>query len=157
MARPRVLSVPIPDDSSLQSLVPRVDYSDAFAVRLPPDAGTDAGEWADRFFADPPSWIRRMLALRDALVGMFGLKTNDLEAAVPFPELTRTEREVVYGVDDRHLDFRASVHVARSGEDVRLSVATVVHQHSLFGRLYFLPVRVVHPLIIRSMLRRVAA
>ncbi|MFI6355568.1 DUF2867 domain-containing protein [Streptomyces sp. NPDC050743] len=157
MVRPRILSVPVPEDSLLQNLLSRVDYSDAFAVRLPSDAGVDAGEWADRFFAQPPSWVRRALALRDSLVGTLGLKTNDLEAAVPFPELLRTGREVVYGVDDRHLDFRASVHVARSDGAVQISVATVVHRHSLFGRLYFLPVRVVHPLIIRSMLRRLAA
>lgn len=154
MTRPRAFAVPIPDDSGLPRLLARIDFADAYAVRLPPHASTDPGEWADRIFSSPPAWIRHALILRDTLVGILGLKTNDLQAPTPFPELDRTEREVVYGLDDRHLDFRASIHVHHSGGAVQVAIATVVHQHNLFGRLYFLPVRLVHPLIIRSLLRR---
>ncbi|MDJ0386252.1 DUF2867 domain-containing protein [Streptomyces sp. G-G2] len=157
MHRPRTYAVPMPADSVPPRLLPRVDFSDAYAVRLPPHADTDPAEWAERIFRSPPAWIRYALGLRDTLVGVLGLKTNDLQAATPFPELDRTEREVVYGLDDRHLDFRAGIHLQRTDDGVQVAIITVVHHHNLFRRLYFLPVRWVHPLIIRSMLRRAAA
>lgn len=153
MTRPRTSAVPLPADSELPRLLPHLDFADAYAVRLPPDTSTDPGGWADRVFTHPPRWIRHALGLRDTLVGALGLKTNDLHATTPFPELKRTEREVIYGLDDRHLDFRASVHVHQSADGVEVAIVTVVQRHNLLGRLYFLPVRAVHPLVIRSLLR----
>jgi hypothetical protein len=148
------MSVPIPADSTLPDHFPRVDYSDAYAVTLPPDASTDPGEWADRLFSDPPGALRVLLGARDRLVGAVGLKRAGGQRAKPFPELARTANEVVLGMDDLHLDFRVGVHVVPVTDGVRLTVGTVVRFHNAFGRLYFLPVRPAHKVIVRSMLRR---
>ena len=40
---------------------------------------------------------------------------------------------------------------------VQVTVATIVEFHNVLGRLYFLPVRPVHPLVVRTILRRAAA
>jgi hypothetical protein len=97
-----------------------------------------------------------VLGARDRLVGAVGLKRTDRERARPFPELSRTDTEVVLGMDDLHLDFRVGVHVVPVADGVRLTVGTVVLFHNAFGRLYFLPVRPAHRVIVRSMLRRAA-
>lgn len=146
----------IPLDSALPTLLPRVDFADAYAELLPPGASTDPQFWVDRFFSDPPGWIRGLLTLRDRLVGVFGLKSSEQAEATPFPQLARTEHEVLLGMDDKHLDFRVSVHVQRVAEGVRLTVSTVVMFRNLFGRLYFVPVRPVHKVIVRTMLRNAA-
>ncbi|MGW1910753.1 DUF2867 domain-containing protein [Streptomyces sp. NPDC002076] len=142
--------VPLPADSALAAQLPRVDYQDAFAVRLPPGSSTNPEEWARRLFRDLPPWVRRLMRLRDALVRPFGLRRGDHRASMPFPRLLATEREVIIGVDDRHLDFRGSVHT----DGATLTLATVVHFHNALGRLYFRPVRPFHRRIVRAALRR---
>lgn len=67
-----------------------------------------------------------------------------------FPVLGRTDQEILLGADARHLDFRASVHVA----DGRVTLGTVVRIHRTAYRLYFAVVRRVHPFMARMMLRR---
>jgi hypothetical protein len=150
------VEVPIPADSVLRAQLPRVDFADAYAVLLPPDAPTDLDYWLRRVFATPPGWIRGLLTARDRLVGVFGLKSSEQAKATPFPELSRTEREVILGMDDRHLDFRACVHVAPTADGVRVTLGTVVMFHNLLGKLYFLPVRPFHKVIARTMLRDAA-
>jgi hypothetical protein len=147
------MAVPIPADSALPDHLPRVDYSDAYAVTLPPDASTDPREWVDRLFSRPPRGLRLLMGARDRLVGAVGLKRAEGGRARPFPELARTDSEVVLGMDDLHLDFRVGVHVVPVADGVRLTVGTVVRFHNAFGRLYFLPVRAAHPVIVRTMLR----
>ena len=139
--------VPTPARSALHDALPRVDYSDAYSADLPDGASTDPHVWVDRLFAKPPRAFRLLMGARDRLVGTAGLK----KAGVPFPELRSTAEEVVLGVDDLHLDFRVGVRVDPVGR--RVTVGTVVLFHNLFGRLYFLPVRPVHGVVVRSMLR----
>ncbi|MER8187676.1 DUF2867 domain-containing protein [Kitasatospora sp. NPDC094015] len=152
MAHP-ARAVPIPADSLLHAALPRIDHRDAFAVRLPPGAGTDPVEWTRRLFTRPPGWTRRLMRLRDALVRPFGLGTRDRSSLTPFPQLATTDHEVVFGRDDRHLDFRSSVHLA----DGVLTLGTVVRYRNLLGRAYFLPVRPFHRRVVRALLRRAAA
>ncbi|MBP2329633.1 hypothetical protein JOF56_010018 [Kibdelosporangium banguiense] len=139
----------------------RTDFADAYAVRLPPDTSTDPREWAQRLFANTPRWVHRAMVLRDRLVSVVGLKAAgrmaNNKAAMPFPEQAHTEREVIRGFDDRHLDFRSCIHVEETDDGVQLTIGTVVHFHNLFGRLYFLPVRPLHALIIHTMLHQAAA
>jgi hypothetical protein len=48
-----------------------------------------------------------------------------------FMVLSRAEREIVLGEDDRHLDFRASLLIRRSAEHAHSElIATVVHCHN---------------------------
>ena len=97
-----------------------------------------------------------LMGARDRLVGAVGLKRAGGGRAGPFPELAHTGTEVVLGMDDLHLDFRVGVHVVPVTDGVRLTVGTVVQFHNAFGRLYFLPVRPAHKVIVRSMLDRAA-
>ncbi len=53
---------------------------------------------------------------------------------------------------DRHLDFAVAVGVSEQNNTVR--VTTTVRIKNRIGRLYFLPVRLPHPLVIQSMLKR---
>ncbi|WP_330880787.1 DUF2867 domain-containing protein [Umezawaea sp.] len=128
--------MPTPASSAL----PRVDYADAHSADLPEGSSADPRAWVDRLFAAPPPAFR-------LLVGALGFG----ERGVPFPELARTDTEVVLGVDGLHLDFRVGVHVSPDGR--RLTVGTAVGFHNPFGRLFFLPVRLVHGAAVRSLLR----
>ena len=95
-----------------------------------------------------PRWVAVLLRLRNAIVGMLGLKTGGAEAA--FPMISQTENEVVTGLSDKHLNFRASVIKTPT----TVSLTTVVHFNNAWGRLYFLPVCPFHKIIMRTLLKR---
>ncbi|HEX8121087.1 MAG TPA: DUF2867 domain-containing protein [Solirubrobacteraceae bacterium] len=122
----------------------RVDFADAHAVALLAGASSDAREWHRALFASArPSLLMRA---RNAAVAPFGLHAP----RGAFPVLSACAREVVVGLDDRHLDFRAQLRCA----DGVLSLVTSVEFHGLLGRAYFLPVRLIHPILVRRLLRR---
>jgi uncharacterized protein DUF2867 len=145
-----VQTVAVPPSPMAERTLPRVDYADAFAVALPADAPRDPEALADRVFHSPPKWVLAAMGARNALVRAIGLKTPG-SARTGFPLLHRDEREVVFGLDDRHLDFRVSVIV----EGDTAVVATHVWLRNALGRAYFAPVRLVHPIVVKAMMRRV--
>jgi hypothetical protein len=116
-------------------------------------------------FAHQSGWVGWLLALRDGLVGPFGLKTAaKLQQAPPGERISIFRihacepREIVMGEDDRHLDFRVSVLVAeRQGPTRRtLTVTTVVTYNNRWGRAYIKVIAPFHRLVVRDALNRAA-
>ena len=67
--------------------------------------------------------------------------------------------EIVLGEDDKHLDFRLSVHCSNQpspGGKRQLTLSTVVHCHNRLGRLYILVIAPFHRLVVQSSLRSAA-
>jgi hypothetical protein len=134
----------------LADALPDADWSDAYAVLIPAETPRrDPQEWADAVLHAPPAWIRLLFGARELLVRAAGIERAGEHA---FDTVSRTDDEVVLGVDQSHLGFRASVLVERD----RVVITTVVRFHNRRGAAYFALVRTVHPLIIRSMLARAA-
>lgn len=146
---PRAHPTAVPTTALLATALPRVDWSDAYAVDRRPGMPGDPQVWVDAIFHDPPRLVGALLALRDALVGLVGIARSD---GSTFDPVARTADEVLLGVDERHLDFRASVLV----EPGRVVLSTVVRIHNARGRAYSALVRRVHPAIVRAMLTRAA-
>ena len=130
--------------------IPTPDYADAVIVPLPPGTPVDPAEWARRLFSlrTMPRWVVGALAARQVLVPLLGIPRA---AEDVFTIREQDEDEVMLGVDDRHLDFRCGVAVDPVGRLLR--VTTTVRLHGCRGRLYFSPVRVLHPLVVRAMIR----
>ena len=142
--------VPVPWSPLLADALPRVDWSDAYAVPVSPEAPCrDAQEWADAVFHAPPLWVRALFGLRELLVGAVGIERG---GAHVFDTVSRRADEVLLGVDQAHLSFRASVLVERD----RVVVTTLVALHNRRGAAYSALVRRVHPLIVRTLLARAA-
>jgi hypothetical protein len=141
--------VSVPPSPMAEATLPRVDFADAFAAPLPPGAPSDPELWAKRVLRSPPRWVMAAMAARNVVVAALGLKAPR-SAARGFPKLDGDEREVLLGLDDRHLDFRVSVLV----QDGTLTFATRVRLRNRLGRAYFAPVRLVHPLVVRAMVAR---
>jgi len=96
-----------------------------------------------------PGWVRLLFALRALLVPLLGVE--------PAPrgvfDVVRVEgEEALMSADDRHLNFRCAVGVDPAAGLVR--VTTAVRLHGWRGRLYFAPVRLVHPAVVEAMVRR---
>jgi hypothetical protein len=146
---PRVRATEPPCTPLLAGALPRVDWADAHTVAALSGMPQDPQVWADAVFRDPPRWVAAALGLRELLVGLVGI---DRSGPAAFDTLTRTDDEVLLGIDERHLDFRVSVR----REPDRVVLTTVVQLHNRRGRAYFALVRPVHPAIVRAMLTRAA-
>ncbi|RVW09030.1 DUF2867 domain-containing protein [Prescottella agglutinans] len=144
MPRPAFWSLALDD-------IPRPDYVDVIAAPLPPGATDDPRVWAEAVFAvgSTPVWIRLAFALRQLLVPLIGVPRGGRDV---FAVSRVQDGEALISVDDRHLDFRAGVAVDTEARLVRLT--TVVRLKGWRGRVYFAPVSAVHPVVVRSMLRR---
>lgn len=153
-----VVCRPMPHDGLLVGALPRVDAGDAWGTPLLPGDSRSVDAWRAALFSTTPAWVARLLALRDRLVGLVGIATvaGTDEGRGPdagFPLLDRAADELLVGVDDVHLSFRVSIRVR---DDVVL-VGTVVQVHNRLGRAYWAVVRWFHPVVVRSLLRRVPA
>ena len=161
-------TVPVPRESRIVHAFPSTDYTDAYSVELPSGATTDPELLARTIFERPSPVVRFLLKARDTLVGVFGLKTAKRLPAEARDGISRIDifriyriypAEIILGEDDKHLDFRVSVHCSRPqvpGEKHWVTLSTVVHFHNRFGRLYFLVIAPFHRVLARSGLRRVA-
>lgn len=152
----------LPSLHSTDELLPGASFSDRFAIVVTGQA-LDAATSAGRAFCNRPAWIGWLMALRNLLVRPFGLKTRPTD--VPprqerlgmFPVFSQSASRVVFGLDDRHLDFRLLVEVEDLGEGRQeVSASTLVRPHNRFGRAYLAVVMPFHRIIVPAMLAQVA-
>jgi hypothetical protein len=131
--------------------IPEPDFADAAIVPLPAGATTDPRVWAEEMFRlrTMPAWIGAALAVRQAVVPLLGIRRAPRDT---FAVRDQVGDEVLIAADDTHLDFRCGVAVDRSAQLVR--VTTTVRLHGWRGRVYFAPVRMLHPVVIQAMIRR---
>jgi hypothetical protein len=68
---------------------------------------------------------------------------------------TRNEHEIVMAENDKHLNFKTSVLTNANGTGIDLYFTTVVHFNNIGGRLYFIPVKPFHRIILKSSIKRI--
>ena len=164
-----VKSIEIPAESAIARFYELTNLADAYSVTLPVGSITNQELLARFIFSQQASWIESLMKIRDVLVASFGLKTSaqltkhnadrQAERVGIFKIYNTTEREIVLGEDDKHLDFRLSVlclaPAAHTGER-RLVLSTMVHCHNRLGRIYIFLIAPFHRAIVQSYLRRAA-
>ena len=149
MKEVKVVETGLPAFSALHAMMDKGDFLDCYSVNAtwPP---REAAEIITRF----PGWAKALLQIRKALTAPFGL-TNDFPDTVDkvgiFPVETETDRELIAGFDDKHLNFRVSV----ISHEEQVFLATWVHPHNFAGRAYLKVVMPFHILISRNALKRV--
>lgn len=165
----------IPSQSILGNTKRAFDYIDSFQCSFSEKRQESSiTKIGTLFMSGGPKWADTLLAIRDKIVKPFGLKTSDQITGKPtqpddikyelgerlgiFKLFEKTENEIVLGEDDTHLNFRVSLlldPVAGETDEKRLSITTAVTFNNLFGRIYFLPVKPFHRLIVRKTLRNI--
>src|SRR5690349_22667545 len=106
--------VNIPRESLIANIFSHVDYADAYRVRLPAGAPRDIDTLTYDALGAAPRWIHALMALRDRIMRVVGLKTtprnqSDLKrtplqpgaALGIFRVFARSADEIVLGEDDR--------------------------------------------------------
>ena len=136
------------------------DYADSYMVNQSTNLSVD--KIATEIFR--MSGIDAVLMkVRDSIVRPFGLKVSGNEAKeqdyypagsklMIFTVSARNENEIVMEEDDRHLKFRTSVFIDR--EESKVYLTTVVKFNNRVGRLYFIPVKPVHKMLVKSQFKK---
>ena len=152
----------IAPDVDRAALLAGAQFVDAYSIAV--DGGAlDARRAAERMITRQPRWAKTLLTLRNILVRPLGLKTSGASGIAPrqmigiFPVVSETPDRLVAGFNDSHLDFRFVVDVATSGDRQQVTATTLVLTHNWLGRSYLALILPFHRLIVRAMLRRVAA
>ena len=143
------------------ALLAGAQFMDAYRLELE-NTALDARQAAERIMARAPRWVDALLVLRNIIVAPFGLKTSGGERAPReiigiFPVVSETPERLVAGFNDRHLDFRVVVDVATAGRRQSVTATTLVLTHNWLGRTYLKVIMPFHRLVVRAMLRQVAA
>ncbi len=166
-----VRATAIPPGSVIAMHLPGAQFADCFETADPfPDASA-LQTWLD-MVARTPGWMRALMALRNRLVRMVGLKdVGQLHDGirrttagyrvgdqVGFFEIRHLgEREVVMGADDLHLNVLVSLHKRMQDGQAVLALSSVVHIHNTLGHTYMAVIAPFHRRIVRTLLARVDA
>jgi hypothetical protein len=152
-----------PKDSDLADWFKGADLVDAFQVLIPDKAFGDMRAVAAMALGNPPRWFRVLLAIRDRVMSLFGVKTSsELSATVRqqdriefFPVRSCLADEIILGENDRHLDFRLSFLRRRlDAGGAEIIATTVVRCHNWLGRWYIKAIKPFHRLVVLSSLNR---
>ena len=153
-----------PPESAVAGWYENASLLDSYSIDLSSSKQDSMRVLATRTVGDPPAWIKALVAVRDAMVTPFGVKTSgevrasraDNERVDFFPVQWESNDEIVLGEDDRHLDFRLSLLRRNSPTGTRLIATTVVHSNNAFGLAYLNVIRPFHHLVVRTNLARFA-
>ena len=162
-------SIRLPKESLIFQDLPKIDYQDAYAIRTSAKYAVPPEYLVKLFFNSIPFWAKILLGIREVLAKLIGLKTAhgiDVKQQIEeyrgepgqsialFHTLRRSDTEILTGENDSHLDFRLSFIGYRQQETFEIILATTVQMNSWIGRLYFLPVKPIHQVLVKSLLKR---
>lgn len=162
-----VMSVAVPAESALHPSLAKASFHDAYSAPLSDGALTPT-EIFLRTIDATPRWVSGLMAIRNRVVRLFGLKdvgSMSRGARKPasayrigdrigiFTIVAIREDELLLGIDDSHLDVRVAVTKPWGDRSRRYVVSTVVNVHNSMGRAYMVPVGAIHPFIVRALMR----
>ena len=138
--------------------LPDADWADCYELKIP-NSDLTAIAAARTMLSRFPFWVRLLIRVRDAVTGLFGLRSSsdlraeELEKIGFFPVVSKSDNQVVLGFDDRHLDFRVVIDVRDDDQGRRLvDATTLVRRNILLGRIYLAIITPFHRLIVATML-----
>lgn len=164
MGAPQVRRTTPPPESAVANWYENASLLDSYSIDLRASEQPSMRELARRALVNPPAWQKALIALRDAMVAPFGIKTSDTVRTSQnihqrvdfFPVHWEGKDEIVLGADDRHLDFRLSLLRRQSSTGTLLIATTVVRTHNALGCTYLNAIRPFHHLVVRTNLARCA-
>ena len=117
-----------------------------------------------------PKWLKILFQMRDFLGRMVGIRTikgfNQLTEDIPnigdlvhfFTVFELEKDKLTLVIKDHHLDVCLHLRLIDDNDiQNRLYVITSVKNHNLIGKLYMVPVSVIHPFIVNRLLRNLNA
>jgi hypothetical protein len=150
----------LPEGTLIIKNLSSVDYYDSYMITK---KNEDSIEKITEKILSLPQWIIIALRIRYYLiVKPFGLTTGRFDNITrssdasfePVPIIEKNENEIVMGSDDKHLYYRISIMKKEIEQRTEIYLNTIVKFNNIWGRIYFLPVKLGHKLVVKSLLKR---
>jgi hypothetical protein len=164
-----VVECDIPDSSVLdRSEISAAYFRDSYRAPLR-RANASMVEIFFGIFGHHPGWMKLILIVRNRMVSLFGLEAPTASEILSvevkssyrvgekigvWPIFSLTERELVAGRNNKHLDFRLSVLKVADGEKESVVVSTICTVHNRFGKVYLFFIVPFHKWGVRLLLSR---
>ncbi len=142
-----------------KDLLTKIDFVDTFSTT---NHINNIEEITNLVFNTTPKWVNSLFVLRNKIAGLFGLKTEmpsdynenyKVGGYVKFFKIfSISDTEVILGVDDSHLNFRALINNDRSGS-YNIKVTTLVEYNNLKGKIYMSIIKPFHRKIVKRMVK----
>ena len=156
----------LPVGSHLGQLSKNSYYRDSYAVPID-RVELSLLEIYLAIFDHVPWYGKLLLILRNAMVTPLGLRNvtpsevwkpqrhscyqvGDL--LVRFTLYFKSDKEIVTGINDKHMDFRVSAMRLIDGDAEKIIVTTIVCTHNLLGRIYIGLIRPFHQFGLKKLL-----
>lgn len=164
-----VVACETPGESGLdRRAVETADFKDAYRAPLRRDLGMV--ELFAAVFGHHPWGVKLLLITRNCAAGLCGLEVPSVAEILrpriagpyvvgdkigPWPIFAITDRELIAGRDNGHMDFRLSI--LKSADGASVTVSTICNVHNLFGRLYLAAITPFHRAGVRALMARALA
>jgi hypothetical protein len=129
---------------------PQIDYEDTFRVLLPEDHKADIQSVGEAFAISLRPWWLKVPVRREADPVEFKPGSNFGGWEV----FHKSASELIIGLDRNYIDLRISLLIKRDKDGVTVNATTVARYNNLLGRLYFIPVRFGHQIVLADTMRR---
>ena len=151
-----------PKGSIIANGFDRFQYCDSYKVEIQTNEPIDS--LLTRVFKIP-DFTKLLMKIRNTVVSIFGLKTGKGRLikqdfypiggkAIYFTVVDRNDNEIVMQEDDKHLNFRVSLFMNSNNISKEVFMTTLVKYNNLWGRIYFLPVRPFHRMIVKYLMKQ---
>ena len=165
----------------IEELIPRSDkifisfgkvkYADRFSLIFGTKKIFDVDFIIVKLIKSIPKWFKFLLNLRNAIAGIFGLKTGKIENVYEILEKLNLKQDqsirdififlyeknlLITKLKDKHLDFRFSIWIRQEEDITKVSLTTIAKINNIFGKLYFFLITPCHRLIIPNILKRLS-
>lgn len=142
-------------DSLLSAFLP-AHYIDTYQRDIYDAETLTAEKLFYTMFTDFPWWIGGLMKLRNTIVKPLGLKIGGFEERLSEMVQCHNDRELVWGMNDKHLCFYVLMWCNEKSEDKQtIGITTIVKYNNRLGRAYFFVIKPFHRLIVKSLLNRI--
>ncbi|WP_207429495.1 DUF2867 domain-containing protein [Pedobacter sp. SYSU D00535] len=160
----------LPDQSLSAGSFPLIHYRDSYSCTFQSAKPISPDDLVYAFFDAAPVWVSNLLSMRNKLARLVGLKVASENARASLRQNFKVEKgtglglfkvidkradEVLLGDDDKHLNFRISFHLTDTNPTKTFTLSTTVYYNNTFGRVYFIPVKPFHKIIVPAMMRAI--
>ena len=131
------------------------DYFDTISNTICNKDELTPSQLIEKVFVDYPWWVNMLMKLRNQLVKPLGLKKGEMKDYISDMIKSHSDREIVLGMADKHLDFYVEFWCSPKENNVQnIAVTTIVKYNNRIGRIYFFFVKPFHKIIVNSIVRK---
>jgi len=166
-----ITKIMIPSGSEIEKFKKNAYFFDAHETSIFGNEKSALGIYLD-MVKNTPRWVNSLMDLRNKTVLLVGLKDlghlGDIDQLKSekdykigdrvgiFVLLYKSEKEIILGDSDKHLDVKLSVYKASKTNINTVAISTVVHVNNMLGRFYMACITPLHKLIAPAMISKVS-